>query len=159
MSDYSTSMSIGDRVFSHEEIAMLAIAAAEEKKAVRPVVMDLRSQGAFTELFAIVSASNTRQVYAAAEAVRHFFKKNFGMAPVTVDGMENSTWVLIDYGFLFVHIFQEPTRELYQLEQLWSKAHMLPVSEEKCQELYQEVLGLTKAMSASEEDVAQEAAL
>ncbi|KAB8027758.1 ribosome silencing factor [Fluviispira multicolorata] len=158
MTDFSTSMMIGERSFTHEEIAMLAIAAAEEKKAVRPVVMDLTSQGAFTELFAILSASNTRQVYAAAEAVRHFFKTHFGMSPVTVDGMENCTWVLIDYGFLFVHIFQEPTRELYQLEQLWSKAHMLPVSEDKCQELYKEVINLTKSMEVSD-DQAQEASL
>jgi len=141
---------IGDKELSHEEIAMLAIAIATEKKAVRPVMMDLRNVGAFTELFAIVSASNQRQVYAVAESIRQFFKHNLGISPVSVDGLESCTWVLIDYGFLFVHVFQEPTRELYQLEQLWSKAHIIPVAEDNCKSLYNEVVEISHSLKTSE---------
>lgn len=125
------------RSYTHEELAQLAVAAALDKKATRPVLLDLRAQEAFTEFFAIVSASNARQVAAVAEGVRMFFKNNFGLVPLSVDGFEALTWVLIDYGFLFVHVFQEPTRELYQLEQLWSKGRLLPVSEESTRTLFQ----------------------
>ncbi|APJ02783.1 ribosome silencing factor [Silvanigrella aquatica] len=150
-----TTITVGDKELSHEDLAMLAIAVALDKKAVRPTAMDLRSVGAFTELFSIVSASNPRQVYAVAEAIRQFFKSRLGIMPVSVDGLESCTWVLIDYGFLFVHVFQEPTRELYQLEQLWSKAHIIPVSEEKCQELYQEVVENTNTVLSGESEFSQ----
>ena len=153
--EIKTTTTVGDKELSHEDVAMLAIAAAIEKKAVRPVVMDLRSVGAFTELFAIVSASNQRQVYAVAEGIRQFFKHHLGIMPVSVDGLESCTWVLIDYGFLFIHVFQEPTRELYQLEQLWNKAHIIPVIEDKCQALYHEVLEITSSLESKDSELSQ----
>jgi ribosome-associated protein len=73
-----------------------------------------------------------------------------GVSPVSVDGLESCTWVLIDYGFLFIHVFQEPTRELYQLEQLWSKAHIIPLAEDKCQALYNEVVEINTSLKSSE---------
>lgn len=146
-----TTIKIGDRELSHAEIAKLAVAVATEKKAVRPIIMDLTNLGAFTELFTIVSAANPRQVYAIADNIKQFFKRNLGLAPVSIDGLESSTWVLIDYGFLFVHIFQEPTRDLYQLEQLWNKAHQINVLEEEVQNLYHEVLQISEAIKSESE--------
>jgi ribosome-associated protein len=146
--DLQVTFPIGDRRFSREEIAVIAVAAAMDKKAVRPVLLDLRSQGAFTEYFAIVSASNARQVSAVAEGIRLFFKQNFGLQALSVDGMESQTWVLLDYGFLFVHVFQEPTRELYQLEQLWSKGRLVEFTEESANTLYLEAKSLAQAEAA-----------
>ena len=143
--DLQTTFPIGDRRFSREDMAVIAIAAAMDKKAVRPVLLDLRSQGAFTEYFAIVSASNARQVSAVAEGIRMFFKHTFGLQALSVDGMESQTWVLLDYGFLFVHVFQEPTRELYQLEQLWSKGRLVEFTEESANALFIETKNLAKA--------------
>ena len=133
-----SAMKLGSRNFTREETALLAIAAAMDRKAFRPVLLDLRPQGAFTEMFAIVSATNARQVTAIAEGVRLFFKNTFGLNPVAVDGLESQTWVLIDYGFLFIHVFQEPTRELDQLEQLWSKGRLIQLNEDAIQALYVE---------------------
>ena len=135
---------LNGRTFLPEEVASLAIALAMEKKAFRPVLLDLRSQGAFTEYFALVSASNGRQVGAVAEGIRMFFKQTFGINPIAVDGMESLTWVLIDYGFLFIHVFQEPTRELYQLEQLWSKGRVVALNEGEVQSLFDDVKGMAK---------------
>lgn len=129
-----------DQEHSPEKMALLAIGCAMEKKASRPVVMDLRHLGSFFDFFAIVSASNSRQVYAIAQEIKVFFKKSFGLYPVSVDGLESSNWVLMDYGFLFVHIFVEPTREMYQLEKLWSKARMVEFTEDQCLEMYRDVL-------------------
>ncbi|MES2614040.1 MAG: ribosome silencing factor [Bdellovibrionota bacterium] len=142
---------IGEREYSHEDLALLSVAVACEKKAVNPVILDLRNLStAFTELFTIVSAANNRQVYAIAEEIRMFFKNSFGLNPVAVDGMETCTWVLIDYGFMFVHIFQEPTRDLYRLEELWSKARSISAEEEVFMPLYQSVLPLSTTLSHSE---------
>ncbi|MBX9703797.1 MAG: ribosome silencing factor [Silvanigrellaceae bacterium] len=138
----ASGIEIDGRYFTHEEIVKVSLAVALEKKATRPTLLDLRSQGGFTEYFALVSAANPRQVYAIAEEVRTYMKKHLGLSPVSVDGLESNTWVLVDFGFFFLHIFQEPTRELYQLEQLWSKARLLSVTEEETNEL----LGFFKAV-------------
>jgi ribosome-associated protein len=152
---------LGDRDYSKEELAILAVAIANEKKCVRPTILDLRNlSGAFSELFTIVSASNSRQVYAAAEDIRMFFKNNFGLLPVGIDGLDSCTWVLLDYGFMFVHVFQESTRELYQLEQLWNKARSIPVSEEIFAPLYNEALEILKSeQSQSSENSFESATL
>ncbi len=81
-----------------------------------------------------------------------FFKTAFGLNPVSVDGMETCTWVLIDYGFMFVHIFQEPTRDLYQLEQLWSKARNLPASEEIFEPFYKSTVASLDSIKKNLED-------
>lgn len=125
--------------FSTEELVKLAAAAALEKKASRPVILNLRNQGTFTDYFLIVSAANPRQALAVADAIRMFFKETFDLMPVSMDGLDVGTWVLLDYGSFFVHVFQEPTRELYQLEQLWSKAVMVPVQEGAVTEFYNTV--------------------
>lgn len=113
-------------VHSNEELALLAARLALEKKAMDPVVLDLRNIDAFSEFFTIVSVANSRQAVAVADDIIRFFKSELGIRPVAVDGLEVGTWVLIDYGFLFVHVFQEDIREKYQLEELWSKARIIP---------------------------------
>lgn len=141
---------LSGREFSNEDLALLSVASALEKKATRPVIMDLRHLDAFSEFFAIVSAANARQAYAIAQEIKVFFKKAFGLHPLSIDGLETCNWVLIDYGFLFVHIFQEPTREMYQLEKLWGKSRSLAFTEEQCAKLHQEVLSLIPHESSDE---------
>ena len=150
---------IGDKEYTKEELALLAVAVACDKKAVRPVILDLRNlTSAFTELFTIVSAANHRQVFAIAEEIRMFFKSSFGLIPVAIDGLETSTWVLIDYGFMFIHIFQEPTRDLYQLEQLWSKARNVDAPEEVFVPLYNDAKESLKCIEQSREEYDSNAA-
>jgi ribosome-associated protein len=114
---------------SPEEIAILAIGAGIERKAFAPVLLDLRGQNAFTDYFAILSASNSRQVAAVAEGIKRYCRENLGLRPTSVDGMETLNWVLLDFGFLFIHVFQSETRAVYQLEEMWSKASVVPVDE------------------------------
>lgn len=123
-------MKLGTKIFSNEELVLLAAAVAFEKKATRPTVLDLRAQGAFTEYFLISGATNARQAAAVADGIRMFFKETFGINPLGSDGFESLTWVLLDYGAFFIHVFQEPTRDVYQLEQLWSKARHVEFDEQ-----------------------------
>jgi ribosome-associated protein len=147
---------IQDREFSVEELSLIAVAVAMDKKASRPIVIDLKPQGAFTEYFSIVSASNSRQVRAIAEEIRIFFKRAFGISPVAADGFETCSWILLDYGSFFIHVFQEPTRELYRLENLWSKGRFLDVREDLALALMNEVKGLMPAESSFVGLVSQE---
>lgn len=146
-------MKLKEKTFSTEDLVLLATGAAFEKKATRPVVLDLRSQGAFTEYFLVCSASNARQAAAIADGVKVFFKETFGLSPLGSDGYESLTWVLLDYGSFFVHVFQEPTRELYQLEQLWSKARYVEFTEQAVTKLLNDtrtLAGVSSSVSESE---------
>lgn len=132
---------------SAQDLCLYAIAAGMEKKAFRPVVMDLKNQGAFTQYFAILSATNPRQVSAVADGIKVFLREEFDIKPVAVDGLEQSTWVLMDYGAFCVHIFQEPTREIYQLERLWSKGRLVPIDSSIIDNLMTKTSGYQKPNS------------
>ena len=48
--------------------------------------------------------------------------RDHGMRPVGVEGLDASRWVLLDFGDVLVHIFDEPMRGFYDLEGLWADA-------------------------------------
>ena len=75
-----------------------------------------------TDAFVITSGANDRLVRAIAEEVEAKIKEVGGPAPRRIEGLKEAAWILIDYGDIVVHIFQEETREFYNLERLWSDA-------------------------------------
>ena len=74
-----------------------------------------------TDVFVIASGTSRRDVVTLAEAVEERLK-GLGRRPLRTEGLEDATWVLLDYGDLVVHVFDEPTRRYYDLERLWSDA-------------------------------------
>ena len=104
-----------------------AIGAAEDKKAVDLVVLDLRKAAGFTDFFVIASGTNTRQVRAIADAVMESLAAE-GIKPAHVEGYDRSEWVLIDYFDFIVHVFAPETRMFYGLERLWGSAERIEVS-------------------------------
>lgn len=103
-----------------EDWAKRAARAAVDKKAEDPVVLDVGAVLAITDYFVIVSGANTRQVRTIAEAVEEELARFDGPKPLQVEGRDELTWVLIDYGDLVVHVFLDETRRYYELERLWS---------------------------------------
>jgi len=104
-----------------------ALAAALDKKAIDPVVLDLRKASAFTDFFLICTGANARQVKAIADAVEESLRKT-GLRPTLVEGVERAEWVLIDYFDFVVHVFTPSTRTFYDLERLWGDAERVDVS-------------------------------
>jgi ribosome-associated protein len=98
-----------------------AIAAAEDKQAVKIVVLDLRKTAGFTDFFLIASGTNTRQVRAIADAVMESLAAK-GAKPAYVEGYDKSDWILLDYFDFIVHVFGPETRVFYDLERLWGNA-------------------------------------
>ena len=103
-----------------------AIAAAEDKKAIDLVVLDLRKAAGFTDYFVICSAANTRQVRASADAVIEALAAD-GAKPAHIEGYDRSEWVLLDYFDFIVHVFGTETRLFYGLERLWGNAERVDV--------------------------------
>ena len=102
------------------------IAAAEDKKAVDLVVLDLRKASGFTDFFVIASGTNTRQVRAIADSVMETLAGE-GVKPAHVEGYDRSEWILLDYFDFIVHVFAPETRMFYGLERLWGSAERVEV--------------------------------
>lgn len=98
-----------------------AARAALSKKAEDVVVLDLRRVVDFADVFVLASASNQRQLVAAADAVTASLRE-MGLRPSHVEGYPRHEWILLDYGFLVVHLFTPGMRRFYDLERLWSDA-------------------------------------
>jgi ribosome-associated protein len=103
------------------------IEAAQDKKAVDLILLDLRKTSAFTDFFVICTGTSVRQVQAIADGVQEALRKR-GIRPALVEGYERGDWVLVDYFDFIFHIFTPATREFYGLERLWGDAERRELS-------------------------------
>jgi len=99
----------------------LVIAALADRKAVDPVVLDLRGLTAATDYFIIVSGTSDAHVRGMAEHLTTALAPQ-GVRAHHVEGLPQGRWVLLDYVDFVVHIFHPELREFYQLERLWGDA-------------------------------------
>jgi ribosome-associated protein len=102
-------------------LARLCAAAALDKKAEDLSLLCLTDLCAYTDYCLLISASSARQVGAVADNVRSVLKKT-GIKPLSVSGLREGQWALLDFGEVVVHIFYRPVREYYDLESLWADA-------------------------------------
>jgi ribosome-associated protein len=98
-----------------------AVASAEDRKALDLKVLHLEKVSDFTDYFLICSGTSERQVQAIADAVQGRLRTD-KVRPLHIEGYNRGQWVLLDYGDLVVHIFQEEPRRFYALERLWGDA-------------------------------------
>jgi ribosome-associated protein len=104
-----------------QEIAAAA-AAAEAKSAHDIVVLDVTEVSGITSYFLICSAQSDRQVKAILGAIEQGVAEVDGTRPLAIEGADTYEWVLMNYGYFLVHVFQQETREFYELERLWRDA-------------------------------------
>ena len=91
------------------------------RKAVGVVVLDVHDLTSLADYFIICSGKSNRQVSAIADHVQRELK-NAGIRPLSVEGAREGHWVLLDYGYVVIHVFYEPVRQFYDLEGLWADA-------------------------------------
>ena len=99
-----------------------------QTKAKDVVALDISKLTSFTDTFIIVSAGSTRQVKAIGERLQSNLR-DAKVKPLSVEGLEEGRWVLMDYGDVIIHIFYEPVRSEFNLEGLWADAKELPLPE------------------------------
>ena len=104
-----------------DDRVLMALQAAAEKKAVEPVVLDLREIASFTDFFVIASGTNERQVQAISDEIYETLKKS-GSIAARVEGYKTAEWILLDYGDFIVHVFEQKARHFYNLERLWRES-------------------------------------
>ena len=107
-----------------KEMAKIAVAALEEKKAKDIKIIDIHEVSVIADYFVIASGDSTTQIQAMINNVEEHMHKN-GYAVKRVEGNKNSTWVLMDFGDVIVHIFDKEDRLFYDLERIWADGKVL----------------------------------
>jgi len=105
--------------------SILAARAAAAKSGDDTLVLDVGPIIGITEVFVITSGRNVRQVKTIAEEVERKLKEEGHPGPVRTEGLQDASWVLLDYGDFVVHVFLEETRGYYNLDRLWADAARL----------------------------------
>jgi ribosome-associated protein len=100
--------------------AVEAARAADDKRGAETLVLAVGNVLAVTDHFVITHGTNPRQVRTIADEVERRITEAGGPKPIRIEGLDDLTWVLIDYGDFVVHVFNEEARRYYELERLWS---------------------------------------
>lgn len=100
------------------EMAKKCAHAADEKKASDILILDVSKLTSYADYFVICSAESERQVQAIVNNVQDEMLK-LEHKPYSVEGLESSSWILVDFGNIIFHCFTQSAREYYDLEGLW----------------------------------------
>jgi ribosome-associated protein len=109
--------------------ALVVAAAASAKSGHDVVVLDVGPIISIIECFVLASATNTRQVRTIVDEVEQALREHDDSRPISIEGRDDATWVLLDYGDIVVHVFLAETRAFYDLDRLWADAPRIPFEE------------------------------
>lgn len=84
-------------------------------------MLDISKMSIIADYFVICNGTSDRQVRAIAKEIDEKLG-DMDINPASIEGMNDAKWVLMDYGSVWVHVFDPPTREFYRLEQRWAGA-------------------------------------
>ena len=100
------------------EMAKLVCKALEDKKAIDVKAIDISEVSVMADYFIVASASNQNQLNAMQDEVDRLLYEA-GIHAKSIEGNRQSTWVLMDYEDVIVHLFSEEDRLFYDLERIW----------------------------------------
>lgn len=104
--------------------AKLAYKALEDKKAVDITVLSIHEISVLSDYFVIATGNNPNQIKTMAEEVSGVLHKE-GFTLGHSEGYQSSTWILLDFGSIIVHIFNKEDRNFYNIERIWADATRL----------------------------------
>lgn len=106
-------------------LARLCRESAENKKAENVVVLDVRKLTQVTDYFVFATANSVPHVRAIVDEISEKLREEHHTRPLAVDGANNSSWIVIDFASVIVHVMRAETRQRYDIEGLWSDAPKL----------------------------------
>lgn len=109
-------------------MARLAVSALEDKKALDIRILDISEISVLADCFLIASGSNRNQVQAMVDNLQEELHKA-GFSPKQIEGYQTANWVLLDYGDIIVHVFDEENRLFYDLERIWRDGSIISAEE------------------------------
>ena len=112
------------------ELALAAATTAAENGGTDIVVMDMTGHTAIFDYFVIATGKSRRQLHAMSEEIDHKLEDDLNDKRMSIDGYSSdSGWIVLDYGTIVVHLFDEETRGFYSLEALWADAKKVDLTE------------------------------
>ncbi len=118
-----------DQVDHSLALAKAAVQAAAENRGQQIVLLDLTGQTSLFDFFVIASGSSRRQLVAMSTEIDRLMKEKFDERRASLSGNEEGRWIVMDYGTIVVHLFDEDTRAFYDLESLWADSKSVDISE------------------------------
>ncbi len=106
------------------EIAQEAVRALDSKKALELRLIGIREVSSLADYFVIATGTSNTHTKALADEVE-FRLSQAGIEPDHIEGRNGNTWILLDYDNVIVHVFQDKTRDFYDLERLWKDGEQL----------------------------------
>ena len=91
-------------------------------------VLDLTELSDVCDYFVLATGTNNRQVDSIVDEIEEKVAEACGEHPFSIEGREQKTWMLMDYGSVVVHVFTPEARDFYRLEKLWGDAPQLPLN-------------------------------
>jgi len=110
-------------------LAAAAAKVALDNNAQDVVVLDVCAQSAEFDFFVLATGSSRRQLHAISEQIDDRLEKDLGDRRMGIEGYDESRWIVLDYGSVVVHLFDDETREFYDLESLWADGKIIPLDE------------------------------
>lgn len=103
-----------------QQIIELCEQVAYDRKGENILLLDMNdADGAIANYYMICTGLSDPHIGAIAEHIQREVRNKYDVRPITVDGAPQSQWVIVDYGFLLIHVMTGEARERYQLESLW----------------------------------------
>ena len=118
-----------DRSLRSRTLALTAARVAWENRAADIVLLDMRELTPIFDYFLIATGTSRRQLHAVSEEIDHVLQDELGDKRLGLEGYQDSRWILLDYGSLVIHLFDEETRRFYDLEHLWAGASQVDLSD------------------------------
>lgn len=129
--EYSrTQSTVTDNTPSDEArgLILTAAQAADDRKAVDIVLLQVSEVCYLADYFAIVTGFSNVQVRAISQAIADQIEEEWERLPLRTQGLSDASWVVMDYGDAIIHIFKPQEREFYNLEAFWGHADRLDFS-------------------------------
>ncbi len=111
------------------ELALLTARTAAEQGGTDILVLDMTAHTAVFDYFVIVTGTSLRQLKAMCLEIERTIEEQLNDKRSNIDGDDNSRWIVLDFGTVVVHLFDEDTRKFYSLESLWADAEEVDLTE------------------------------
>ena len=111
------------------QLALAAIQTAEDNGGRDLLVLDMREHTSLFDYFVIATGTSRRQLHAMSEEIDHKLEDDLQDKRMSIEGYDASRWIVLDYGTVVIHLFDDEMREYYSLESLWADARPVDLSE------------------------------
>ncbi len=112
-----------------QQLAVSIAVAGLDKKALAIEILDVTGKVDYADFLVVMTGRSDRHVHSIATGIEEALARKNKVKPLSVEGLSTATWVLIDFGDVVVHVFQEDSRKLYDIEGLWIDAGRVPLPE------------------------------